>query len=164
MPKDIIIRDAAIDDTPFLKACIHELAKYEHAEEQDLSTEEMLRRNIFEKGFAKALIAEYDGEKAGFALWFNNFSTWLARPGIYLEDLYVRPQFRKLGLGKALIMRLAEIAVENDWGRVEWWCLKWNRPSLDFYESLGARQMDEWIPLRLDGEALERSGKSHHKL
>ncbi len=164
MPDEIItIRNADVEDTPFIKACIHELAEYEHAEEQDLSTEEMLRENIFEKGFAKVLIAECGGEKAGFALWFNNFSTWLARPGIYLEDLYVRPQYRKRGIGKALIKRLAEIAVENGWGRVEWWCLKWNRPSLDFYESLGARQMDEWVPLRLDGEALERTGKSNQK-
>ena len=159
----ITIRNAAIEDTPFIKACIHELAEYEHAEEQDLSTEEMLRENIFVKGFAKVLIAECDGEKAGFALWFNNFSTWLARPGIYLEDLFVRPQYRNRGLGKALIKRLAEIAVENGWGRVEWWCLKWNRPSLDFYESLGARQMDEWVPLRLDCEALAHIGKSNQK-
>ena len=154
MPNDITIRNAVIEDTPFIKACIHELAEYEHAEAQDLSTEEMLRDNIFGKGFAKVLIAECDGEKAGFALWFNNFSTWLARPGIFLEDLYVRPQFRKHGIGKALIKRLAEIAVENGWGRVEWWCLKWNTPSLEFYEALGARQMEEWTPLRLDGEAL----------
>ena len=159
MPNDITIRNAVIEDTPFIKACIHELAEYEHAEAQDLSTEEMLRDNIFGKGFAKVLIAECDGEKAGFALWFNNFSTWLARPGIFLEDLYVRPQFRKHGIGKALIKRLAEIAVENGWGRVEWWCLKWNTPSLAFYEALGARQMEEWIPLRLDGEALAHLGE-----
>ena len=159
----ITIRRAVVEDTPFIKACIHELAEYEHAAELDLSTEEMLRENIFEKGFAKVLIAECDGEKAGFALWFNNFSTWLARPGIYLEDLYVRPPFRKRGIGKALITRLAEIAVENGWGRVEWWCLKWNTPSLEFYESLGARQMVEWVPLRLDGKALERTGKNNPK-
>ena len=158
MPNDITIRSAVIEGTPFIKACIHELAEYEHAEAQDLSTEEMLRDNIFGKGFAKVLIAECDGEKAGFALWFNNFSTWLARPGIFLEDLYVRPQFRKHGIGKALIKRLAEIAVENGWGRVEWWCLKWNKPSLAFYDSLGARQMEEWTPLRLDSEALAHLG------
>lgn len=148
------VRSGTVEDVPFIKACIHELAEYEKAADEDHSTEELLRENIFEKGCANVLIAECDGERAGFALWFNNFSTWLARPGIYLEDLYVRPQFRKLGLGKALLKRLAEIAVENGWGRVEWWCLKWNRPSLDFYESLGARQMTEWIPLRVDGENL----------
>ena len=164
MPSDTItIRSAVIEDTLFIKACIHELAEYEHAEAQDLSTEEMLHENIFGKGFAKVLIAECDGEKAGFALWFNNFSTWLARPGIFLEDLYVRPQFRKRGIGRALIKRLAEIAAENGWGRVEWWCLKWNKPSLDFYASLGARQMDEWGPLRLDGEKLEHLGKKELK-
>ena len=163
MPDDAItIRNAVIEDTPFIKVCIHELAEYEHAAEQDLSTETKLRENIFEKGFAKVLIAECDGEKAGFALWFNNFSTWLAQPGIYLEDLYVRPQFRKRGIGRALINRLAEIAVENGWGRMEWWCLKWNRPSLEFYESLAARQMDEWVPLRLDGENLKHLGSKEN--
>ncbi|MCQ2403520.1 MAG: GNAT family N-acetyltransferase [Lentisphaeria bacterium] len=152
------IRFATLDDVPFIKACIHELAEYENAASEDHSTEELLRENIFEKGFAKVLIAEVDGAPAGFALWFNNFSTWLARPGIYLEDLYVRPQFRKRGLGKALLQRLSELAVENGWGRVEWWCLKWNTPSLGFYESLGARQMTEWMPLRLDGERLQEFG------
>ena len=159
----ITIRDAVIDDTPFIKSCIHELAVYEHSAELDKSTEEMLRENIFAKGFAKALIAECDGEKAGFALWFNNFSTWLARPGIYLEDLYVRPQFRRKGIGKMLLKRLAEIAVENGWGRVEWACLKWNTPSLEFYQSLGAIRMDGWVTLRLDGEALARIGKKNHE-
>ena len=118
----------------------------------------MLRENIFVKGFAKVLIAEYNGEKVGYALWFNNFSTWLARPGIYLEDLYVRPQFRHKGVGKALLKRLAEITVENGWGRLEWSCLKWNTPSLDFYESLGANRLDEWVTLRMDGEKLKEFG------
>lgn len=154
-----VIRNATIEDVTFIKACIHELAEYEHAADEDHSTEELLRENIFEKGFAKVLIAECDGQKAGFALWFNNFSTWLARPGIYLEDLYVRPQFRKRGLGKALLKRLAAMAVQNGWGRVEWWCLKWNKPSLDFYESLGARQMEEWMPLRVSGDNLDNLGK-----
>ena len=104
------------------------------------------------------LIAEYNGEKVGYALWFNNFSTWLARPGIYLEDLYVRPQFRHKGVGKALLKRLAEITVENGWGRLEWSCLKWNTPSLDFYESLGANRLDEWVTLRMDGEKLKEFG------
>ena len=155
----INIRNAVAEDVPFIKSCIHELAEYEHSAELDKSTEAMLRENIFAKGFAKVLIAECEGEKAGFALWFNNFSTWLARPGIYLEDLYVRPQFRRKGIGKKLLKRLAEIAVENGWGRVEWNCLKWNKPSLDFYEGLGAVRMDEWVMLRLDGESLEHLGK-----
>ena len=160
MPSDTItIRDAVIEDVPFIKACIHELAEYEHAETQDLSTEEMLRENIFVKEFAKVLIAECNGEKAGFALWFNNFSTWLARPGIYLEDLYVRPQFRRRGIGKMLLKWLADITVENGWGRVEWACMKWNKPSLDFYKSLGASRMDEWVTLRVDGENLEHLGR-----
>ena len=155
----IIIRNAVPEDVLFIKSCIHELAEYEHSAELDKSTVEMLRENIFVKGFAKVLIAECNGEKAGFALWFNNFSTWLARPGIYLEDLYVRPQFRRNGIGKRLLKRLAEIAVENGWGRVEWACLKWNKPSLEFYESLGASRMDEWVTLRVDGENLEYLGR-----
>ena len=151
----IAIRFATEKDVAFIKSCIHELAEYEHSAELDKSTEEMLHENIFVKGFAKVLIAECNGEKAGFALWFNNFSTWLARPGIYLEDLYVRPQFRRNGIGGRLLKRLAEIAVEKGWGRVEWACLKWNKPSLEFYESLGASRMDEWVTLRVDGEKLE---------
>ena len=154
----ITIRFATEKDVPFIKACIHELAEYEHSAELDKSTEEMLHEKIFAKGFAKVLIAECNGEKAGFALWFNNFSTWLARPGIYLEDLLVRPQFRRKGIGKRLLKRLAEIAMENGWGRVEWACLKWNKPSLEFYESLGAIKMDEWVTLRLADESLERLG------
>ena len=164
MTEKIVIRYASKEDTPFIKACIHELAEYERSPNEDHSTEELLQENIFEKGFAKVLIAEYNGEKAGYALWFNNFSTWLARPGIYLEDLYIRPQFRKLGLGKALLKRLAEIAVENGRGRLEWSCLKWNTPSLDFYESLGAKQMDEWIQLRLDGERLKQFGTKNNNI
>ena len=156
-----IIRNATREDVGFIKSCIHELAEYEKAADEDHSTEELLCKNIFEEGYAKVLIAECDGETAGFALWFNNFSTWLARPGIYLEDLYVRPKFRGKGVGKALLKHLCEIAVKRGWGRVEWWCLKWNKPSLDFYESLGAKQMDEWMPLRIDGEALQQLGKKN---
>ena len=156
----ITIRDAVADDVPFIKLCIHELAEYERSAEKDESTEDMLRENIFERGFAKVLIAEYNGERVAYALWFNNFSTWLARPGIYLEDLYVRPQFRHKGIGKALLQRLADIANENGWGRLEWSCLKWNTPSLDFYDSLGANRLDEWVTLRVDGENLKHFGNS----
>lgn len=156
----ITIRDAVVDDVPFIKLCIHELAEYERSAEKDESTEDMLRENIFERGFAKVLIAEYNGERVAYALWFNNFSTWLARPGIYLEDLYVRPQFRHKGVGKALLQRLADIAVENGWGRLEWSCLKWNTPSLDFYESLGANRLDEWVTLRVVGKNLKHFGNS----
>ncbi len=153
------IRFASTEDISFIKQCIRELAEYEQAAHEDHSTEELLRKNIFELGYAKVLIAECEGAPVGMALWFNNFSTWLARPGIYLEDLYVRPDFRGRGLGKALLQRLAELAVQNDWGRVEWSCLKWNTPSLDFYDSIGARQQNEWVQLRLDGERLKKLGK-----
>ena len=156
----ITIRPATKEDVPFIKLCIHELAEYERSAEKDESTEDMLRENIFQRGFAKVLIAEYNGERVAYALWFNNFSTWLARPGIYLEDLYVRPQFRHKGVGKALLQRLADIALENGWGRLEWSCLKWNTPSLDFYDSLGANRLDEWVTLRVDGENLKHFGNS----
>ena len=159
MPDDTItIRAAIEEDVPFIKTCIHELAEYEHSADMDESTEEMLHENIFVRSFAKVLIAECNGKQAGFALWFNNFSTWLARPGIYLEDLYVRPPFRRKGIGKMFLRRLANLAVENGWGRVEWSCLKWNQPSLEFYASINAIQMDEWVALRIDGENLVRLG------
>ena len=153
------IRFAVPDDIPFIRLCIHELAEYEQAAEQDHTTEELLRRHLFDEPSAKVLIAEADGVPAGIALWFNNFSTWLARPGIYLEDLYVRAPYRHRGLGKALLRRLAQLAIENDWGRVEWSCLKWNTPSLDFYRALGAQTMDEWTALRLDGQHLQDFGQ-----
>lgn len=146
---------------------INELAGYENALHEVKATEETLLNTLTlapftsspaaTTGYAKTLILTApDGNPAGMALYFYNYSTWRSAPGIYLEDLFVRPQYRKSGYGKALIQALAKEVVEMNGGRLEWACLKWNEPSLKFYESLGAKQMEEWIGLRVDGEALKR--------
>ena len=121
--------------------------------------EELLREWIFEKQKAEVLIASMDGEEVGFALFFHNFSTFLGRAGIYLEDLFVRPEYRGRGCGKALLKKLAQITVERGCGRLEWSCLDWNKPSIDFYLSLGAKPMDEWTTYRLTGETLVNFAK-----
>jgi GNAT superfamily N-acetyltransferase len=121
-----------------------------------MANEAGLAAHLFgERPYAEALIAEVDGEPAGFALFFHNFSTFVGKPGLYLEDLFVRPAFRGLGLGKRLMVRLARIALERDCGRFEWSVLDWNTPAIDFYRSLGATGMDEWTVQRVDGEALK---------
>ena len=152
-------RYACEDDVALILYFIRELASYEKMLDEVVATEELLREWIFEKKAAEVIFAMEDGKEVGFALFFHNFSTFLGRAGIYLEDLYVRPDFRGRGLGKAGLQKLAELAVQNDWGRVEWSCLKWNTPSLDFYDSIGARQQNEWVQLRLDGERLKKLGK-----
>ncbi|MET8625058.1 GNAT family N-acetyltransferase [Kitasatospora sp. NPDC004669] len=156
-----MIRTAVVTDVPVILAMIRELAEYEKAPQEAVATEEQLREALF--GAAPALfglIAEDDGtgEPVGFAVWFLNFSTWRGTHGIYLEDLYVRPQARGGGHGKALLLELARIAVERGYARVEWSVLDWNQPSIDFYKSLGAVPMDEWTVHRLTGEALTAAG------
>ncbi|MFH8379641.1 GNAT family N-acetyltransferase [Kitasatospora sp. NPDC018058] len=156
-----MIRTAVATDVPVILAMIRELAEYEKAPREAVATEEQLREALF--GAAPALfglIAEDDdtGEPVGFAVWFLNFSTWRGTHGIYLEDLYVRPQARGGGHGKALLLELARIAVERGYARVEWSVLDWNQPSIDFYKSLGAVPMDEWTVYRLTGEALTAAG------
>jgi GNAT superfamily N-acetyltransferase len=134
---------------------IRELAEYEHEPESAQATAEQLRAALFgERPAAEAAIARIDGEGVGWALWFQNFSTWTGRPGLWLEDLYVRPQYRKMGAGKALLVYLARLCVERGYGRFEWSVLDWNTPSIEFYEALGARAMDEWTIYRLTGDAL----------
>lgn len=135
---------------------IEGLAEYEHMSGDVVATEELLREWIFEKGKAEVLFAELDGQAVGFALFFHNFSTFLGRAGIYLEDLFVLPEYRGRGCGTALLRKLAQITVERGCGRLEWSCLDWNKPSIDFYLSLGAKPMDEWTVYRLTGETLER--------
>lgn len=136
---------------------IRELADFEHLTDACVATEELLREHLFgTERAAEVLIAEVDGVVVAYAIWFKTFSTFLARPGIYLEDLYVKPAFRKRGLGKALLLELARIAAQRRYGRVEWSVLKWNAPALAFYESLGAVPLDEWSMMRLTGEALAR--------
>ncbi len=150
------IREATPLDVPLILDMIRELAEYEREPDAVEATEELIAAALFAPQPALfGLIAETDtGEAAGFALWFLNFSTWLGRHGIYLEDLYVRPHFRGQGYGKALLAELAGICTARGYGRLEWWVLDWNEPALDFYRSIGAVPMDEWTVHRVTGDAL----------
>jgi GNAT superfamily N-acetyltransferase len=153
------IREATPADVPEILAMIHELADYEKAPHEVVTTPGLLREALFgEDPAVYALMAEDDetGAVVGFALWFRNFSTWLGRHGVYLEDLYVRPSHRGHGYGKALLQELARIAVERGYGRFEWWVLDWNTPAIDFYRSIDAVPMDEWTVYRVTGDALGR--------
>ena len=138
---------------------IKELAAYEKMSDEVIATEELLKEWIFEQKKAEVIFAIVDNKEIGFALFFHNFSTFLGRAGIYLEDLYVMPEYRGKGYGKALLKKLAQIAVERKCGRLEWWCLDWNQPSIDFYLSLGAEAMDEWTVYRIAGEKLTEFAK-----
>lgn len=154
------IRTANESDVPLILAFIRDLARYEKLEDRVVATEETLRATLFgNPPFAEVLIAEEDGDPVGFALFFHNYSTFLARPGVYLEDLFVKPEARGRGYGKALLARLAAIANERNCGRVEWAVLDWNEPSIKFYESLGAVALDEWKIFRLTGDALNALAK-----
>jgi GNAT superfamily N-acetyltransferase len=158
-PASLTLRPAERADVPLVLAFIRELAEYERLASEVVATEPLLDAALFgERRVAEALIAELDGAPAGFALFFPNFSTFLARPGIYLEDLYVRPPARGRGVGRALLAHLARLAVERGGGRLEWAVLNWNDPAIGFYETLGARRMAEWSVFRLTGEALARLG------
>jgi GNAT superfamily N-acetyltransferase len=149
------IRPATEADLATIEELIRALAEYERLSQEVAMDAELLRRSLFgERPYAEVLIAEEDGASAGFALFFHNFSTFVGRPGIYLEDLFVRPEHRGKGYGKALLKRLAEIAVERDCGRLEWAVLDWNEPAVGFYRSLGARPNEEWTVYRLAGDSL----------
>lgn len=152
------IRSARPADVSDILAMVRELADYERALHEVVATEQQLTEALFSAHPALfGLVAELDdGSLAGFALYFRNFSTWLGRHGIYLEDLYVRPQYRGDGLGRALLAELAHLCVEQGYGRLEWWVLDWNEPALGFYRSLGAEPMDEWTVQRVTGDALNR--------
>ncbi len=151
----IVLRPATRADIPLILELIHALAEYEHEPDAVEATEDLLEEQLFgEHPSAEVIIAEVDGQGAGFALFFHNFSTWRGRRGLYLEDLFVRPEFRGLGLGRALMIHLAKLAVQRGCGRFEWSVLDWNTPAIDFYRSLGAVGMDEWTVQRLDGEGL----------
>ena len=149
-------RSAVEEDTPLILAFICELAAYEQMADEVVATEELLREWIFEKKKAEVIFAAADGEDVGFALFFHNFSTFLGRAGIYLEDLFVKSEYRGRGYGKAILQELARIAVERGCGRLEWWCLDWNRPSIDFYLSLGAEPMSDWTTYRIAGDTLKK--------
>jgi len=147
-------RFATESDCPLILQFIRQLADYERMSDQVVATEELLREWIFEKKKAEVLFILEGGKEVGFALFFHNFSTFLGRAGIYLEDLFVLQEYRGRGYGKALLKKLARITVERGCGRLEWACLDWNRPSIDFYVSTGAAVMDEWTTYRLTGDAL----------
>ena len=147
-------RNAQRNDVGLILQFIRELADYEKMLSEVVADEATLEEWIFDKQKAEVIFA-LEGEKAvGFALYFHNFSTFLGRAGIYLEDLYVKPEYRGKGYGKAILKKLASIAVERGCGRLEWWCLDWNKPSIDFYRSLGAEPMDDWTVYRIAGETL----------
>jgi len=149
------IRHAVESDVPLILWFIKELADYEKLSHEVLATEEDFRQNLFgEKKFAEVVIGEYNSEPVGYALYFYNFSTFLGQPGLYLEDLYVKQEVRGKGFGKALLAYLARLAVDQKCGRFEWAVLDWNEPSINFYESLGATLMKEWIITRVDGDNL----------
>ena len=155
MEKNLTFRYAQREDTPLILEFIKELADYEKMLPEVVATEELLEAWIFDKQKAEVLFAVLEGEEVGFALFFHNFSTFLGRAGLYLEDLFVKPAYRGKGYGKAILKKLAAIALERDCGRLEWWCLDWNRPSIDFYLSLGAEPMTDWTVYRLTGDTLK---------
>jgi GNAT superfamily N-acetyltransferase len=149
------IRPAEPRDVPALITMVLELAEYENAPEQAVATEADFTRDLFgESPRVHALVVEVSGEVVAYAFYFLNYSTWLGRHGIYLEDLYVRPAFRGQGFGKALLIRLAQECVEKGYGRLDWSVLDWNTPSRDFYAALGAEGLTEWVPYRAQGDAL----------
>ena len=151
-------RYATEQDVPLILSFIRSLAEYEHMADEVVATEALLQEWIFEKRKAEVIFALEGGKETGFALFFHNFSTFLGRAGIYLEDLFVLPEYREKGYGKGLIQTLARIAVERGCGRLEWWCLDWNTPSIEFYRSLGAVPMDEWTVYRITGKTLLELG------
>jgi GNAT superfamily N-acetyltransferase len=153
---EITFRYAKKQDLALILDYIKGLAEYENLENEVVATEEILVEWIFNQKKAEVILAQADGEEAGFILFFHNFSTFLGRAGIYLEDLYVRPEFRGSGVGKALLKKLGAITVERGCGRLEWSCLDWNKKSIDFYRSLGAVPMDEWTVYRVTGDTLKQ--------
>jgi GNAT superfamily N-acetyltransferase len=154
-----VIRQATAQDVPVILALIHELAVYEKEPDAVLTTPADLHDALFGADpVAWCHVAELDGAVVGMALWYRTFSTWQGKPGLWLEDLYVRPEARGTGLGKALLVELARIAVDRGWTRFEWWVLDWNTPAQGFYRSLGALPQDEWTVWRVDGDALAALG------
>lgn len=154
MNEKLTFRYAERNDIPLILQFIKDLAAYEKMINEVVADEKILEEWIFDKQKAEVLFAVVDGGEIGFALFFHNFSTFLGRAGIYLEDLFVKPEYRGKGYGKAILIKLAAIAVERGCGRLEWWCLDWNKPGIDFYLSLGAEPMSDWTVYRLTGDTL----------
>ena len=153
--ENLTFRFAEKEDVSKILYFIRELASYEHMLDEVVATEELLEEWLFDRQKAEVIFLMEGGGEVGFALFFHNFSTFLGRAGLYLEDLYVRPEFRGRGYGKALLKKLAAIAVERGCGRLEWWCLDWNKPSIGFYLSLGAEPMTDWTVYRISGDTLK---------
>ncbi len=152
---NLTFRYAKESDTALILQFIKDLAEYEKMLNEVAATESLLKEWLFEKKKAEVIFAMSDGTEVGFALFFHNFSTFLGRAGIYLEDLYIKPEYRGCGYGKSILKRLAQIAIERGCGRLEWWCLNWNKPSIDFYLSLGAEPMKDWTVYRIAGDTLK---------
>lgn len=156
MDKKLTLRVATKEDVALILYFIQELARYEKMEHEVVATEDLLKEWIFEQKKAEVIFAVVEEKEVGFALFFHNFSTFLGRSGIYLEDLYVQPESRGKGYGKAMLKELAHIAVQRGCGRLEWWCLDWNTPSIAFYLSLGAEAMEDWTVYRMAGDTLKK--------
>lgn len=153
---EISVRMACREDVSKILYFIKKLAEYEEMLDLVVADETTLEQQLFDNARAEVLLVCVDGEPQGFALFFHNFSTFLGRAGIYLEDLYVEPEMRGLGCGKALLKALGQLAVERYCGRIEWWCLNWNKPSIEFYKSIGAEAMEEWTTFRISGDGIEK--------
>jgi GNAT superfamily N-acetyltransferase len=158
----LVIRPATEEDAPLIFDLILELAGYEKLSEAVRGDAEVLRRSLFEQRAAEALLLEVGAEAVGYAIFFTTFSTFECRSGIWLEDVYVRPEHRRGGIGRAVMEHLAEIALERGHVRIEWCALDWNRPALEFYEQLGARRLDDWRMLRLERDGIERLAAAAH--
>lgn len=152
---ELTFRYAEESDTPLILEFIKALAEYEKMLDEVVGSEELIKKWLFDEKKAEVLFAQADGKEVGFALFFHNFSTFLGRAGIYLEDLFVKPEYRGKGIGKEIFKKLGAIARERGCGRLEWWCLDWNQPSIDFYRSMGAEAMDEWTVYRIAGQKLD---------
>ncbi len=154
--EDFKLRFAEINDVSLILEFIKELAEYENMLNEVVATEETLIQSLFERKMAEVIIGEYKDKPVAFALFFHNFSTFLGKPGIYLEDLYVKPEMRGKGIGKTILSFLAKLSIDRNCGRLEWWCLDWNEPSIEFYKQLGAIPMDEWTVYRVYDDALDK--------
>lgn len=152
-----MIRNAVKEDAPRILQLIKDLAEYERAPLEAKATLEQINESLFsDDPHAFCHVVEVDGTVVGISIWFLNYSTWLGKPGIYLEDLYIDPAYRGKGFGLALLKELAKICIERDYERLQWWVLDWNEPSIEFYKSLGAEAMDEWTVYRVSGDALKK--------
>jgi len=159
---ELSLRFATPDDIPVILEFIKELADFEKLSHEVVATEKMLKKSLFgERPMAEVIIADYLSKPVGFSLFFHNFSTFLGRPGLYIEDLYIKPEHRGMGIGKTILKYLAKLAVERDCGRLEWWVLNWNINALNFYNELGAQAMDQWTVFRITGETLSNLSESY---